>query len=381
MKALSLHIGLNKIDPEYYGDDGKLAGCHKDAAAMQVLAKSQGFKENKVFLDDKAKAAAVIKAIESAASKLASGDSFLLTYSGHGSQVEDINLGEEEDGLDETWCLFDRMLLDDELALLWSKFKPGVRITVLSDSCHSGSVTRALFRPPGAAEPVVRARLLPERLRQFAMKNWAAVYRAIQMRTPKETDLKIKATVLLISGCQDHQLSLDGDDNGLFTENLLKVWDNAKFEGTCKRLRAEIIARMPAEQKPNYKRVGAPNGAFESAPALRPASAPALPRPSKAKSTAKRGIARALPAAAAQETPLAFVLRELEINGLSNPQPATNIKKFFAEMEKIDSQLGSPSRTAVFRELYNAAFDLRISFADLIKGRYPTPSDLAAVAG
>ena len=50
---------------------------------------------------------------------------------------------EESDRRDETWVLYDRQLLDDELFALWSKFKPGVRIFVLSDSCHSGSVTRA----------------------------------------------------------------------------------------------------------------------------------------------------------------------------------------------------------------------------------------------
>lgn len=379
MKAISLHLGLNKIDRKHYGNDGTLAGCHKDAVAMQALAKSQKFKENKILLDDKAKAAAVIKAIESAAAKLVSGDSFFLTYSGHGSQVEDVNVGEEKDGLDETWCLYDRMLLDDELASLWAKFKAGVRITVLSDSCHSGTVTRALFRPPGSAEPQARARLLPEALRQTAVTNWASVYRAIQMRTPKEEDIKIKATVLLISGCQDHQLSLDGDDNGLFTETLLEVWDDGHFTGTCKRLRAEIIALMPPEQQPQYNRVGAPNGPFETSQALRPG---AVPTPVSPRSRdARRGVMRAVPAAADGETPLDFVLRELEINGLRDPQPDTNIKKFFAEMEKIDQQLGSPSRTAVFRELYNAAFDLRIGFADLINGRYPTPAALAAVAG
>jgi len=44
--------------------------------------------------------------------------------------------------MDETWVLYDRQLVDDELYKIWSKFKPGVRILVLSDSCHSGTVPR-----------------------------------------------------------------------------------------------------------------------------------------------------------------------------------------------------------------------------------------------
>ena len=39
---------------------------------------------------------------------------FLLTYSGHGGQINDVN-NDEPDGLDETWALYDRELVDDEL--------------------------------------------------------------------------------------------------------------------------------------------------------------------------------------------------------------------------------------------------------------------------
>ncbi len=50
----------------------------------------------------------------------------------------------EEDRSDETWVAFDRQIVDDELYALWGKFAPGVRILVLSDSCHSGTANRSI---------------------------------------------------------------------------------------------------------------------------------------------------------------------------------------------------------------------------------------------
>jgi hypothetical protein len=71
-------------------------------------------------------------------------DIFLLTYSGHGGQVPDTN-GDEPDRKDETWVLYDGELVDDELHELYTQFKSGTRVVVLSDSCHSGTVTRAMY--------------------------------------------------------------------------------------------------------------------------------------------------------------------------------------------------------------------------------------------
>ncbi len=109
---------------------------------MAAIAKKQGFESSSLLLTKAATVAAVVDAIQAAAKKLAKGDLFLLTYSGHGGQVPDKNF-DEVDRADETWVLYDRQLVDDELYTLYSKFKSGVRILVLSDSCHSGTVVRA----------------------------------------------------------------------------------------------------------------------------------------------------------------------------------------------------------------------------------------------
>jgi hypothetical protein len=64
------------------------------------------------------------------------------------------------------------------------------------------------------------------------------------------------AAVILISGCQDGQESRDGDHNGAFTEQLLHVWNNGKFEGNYARFHAIITAGMPRSQKPNLFTLG-----------------------------------------------------------------------------------------------------------------------------
>ena len=147
-KGLSLHIGVNICSGDHYGGwEGPLQFCEADAESALEIAKSLPFKESIPLMTKAATRDAVIQGIKDAARNLESGDLFFLTYAGHGGQIRDTN-NDEADGADETWCLYDGQLLDDELDMLWSDFKPGVRILVLSDSCHSGTVTRDLDANP-----------------------------------------------------------------------------------------------------------------------------------------------------------------------------------------------------------------------------------------
>ena len=270
-RGVSLHIGLNRVDPAHYqGWDGALTACEFDANDMRAIAESQGF-EPRSLLTQEATSDAVLTAIERAAGELGQGDLFLCTYSGHGGQVPDRN-GDEEDRSDETWVAYDRQIVDDELYTLWGRFAPGARIFVLSDSCHSGTVVRdieAEVPPPvstteKAAAESPRYKAMPRDVMIATYRANARLYDAIQERLPGAEQADPAATVLLISGCRDDQLSLDGFSNGLFTENLRAVWDDGAWEGGGHaQFREAIRARMPAKQQPNYFRVGAANPGFE----------------------------------------------------------------------------------------------------------------------
>ncbi len=276
-KALSLHMGLNGVSGAAYGGwDGPLAACEFDANDMATLATKQGMKPT-LLLTKKATRAAMLSAMRGAAKTLVSGDFFFLTYSGHGGQVPDVN-GDEDDKKDETWCLYDGQLIDDELYAELGKFKSGVRVLVLSDSCHSGTVTREAIFPP-ATNPSQRPKNMPDAVAMRTYRDHQAFYDKIQRDVAAAAGKPVvdpdnalaqvaasgrlsaiastfDASLILISGCQDNQTSMDGEHNGAFTEQLLKVWNQGAFSGNYANLHARIKARMPASQTPNLFTLG-----------------------------------------------------------------------------------------------------------------------------
>lgn len=281
-RGLSLHIGLNAVSPAgYAGWSGELSACEFDAQDMAAIARSRGMKPT-LLLTRKASRAAVLAALRGAAQALKGGDFFFLTFSGHGGQVPDSS-GDEADKLDETWCLFDGQLIDDELYAELARFAAGVRVLVLSDSCHSGTVTRAA-PPPAASVPGVRPRLMPPAVAMRVYREHQAFYDKLQAdvavgagRAPVDPDAalalvavsprltaivgRFEAAVILISGCQDNQTAMDGEFNGAFTEKLLLVWRDGRFVGNYATFQARIRALLPPTQSPNLYALG-PAGAF-----------------------------------------------------------------------------------------------------------------------
>jgi hypothetical protein len=141
-KGYALAIGLNRVDPNHYvgAQVQELFGCEPDAEDMRDMALSQGL--TTCFLPTaQATRKNVLDKLDNLAQTLKPGDLLVVSYSGHGGYVEDRN-DDEDDGLDETWCLYDGQLIDDELHGAWMKFQPGVRILLFSDSCFSGTICK-----------------------------------------------------------------------------------------------------------------------------------------------------------------------------------------------------------------------------------------------
>jgi hypothetical protein len=260
--GISLHVAVNRCDPDHYsGWSGPLFACENDADDMYKLAIAQNF-DATILKTEEATRPAVKKSIEDAATKLKPGDFFLLTYSGHGGQLKDYD-GDEKDGKDETWCLYDGQLLDDELNIFWSMFARGVRILLLSDSCHSGSVSKGGSGDSGE-DPYAGeiCRDMPRNAAVATSKKNREFYANLQLGLPDPRP-PIEASVRLISGCQDHQKSSEGDGNGRFTRALTTVWSGGEYSGSYSELHKEICAALPEKQQPNHMVVGMSDDAYD----------------------------------------------------------------------------------------------------------------------
>ena len=273
-RGISIHIGLNYLDVEHYGSEvSSLSTCEQDAKDMQSIALSQNFKSSFLLLSENATREAVKSAIASASEELSSGDILLLTYSGHGGFVLDES-GDEDDNLDETWCLYDGQLLDDELYYLWSIFDEGVRIFIISDSCHSGTVAKANPEGLEADSKIFQKKLLSQDLAEEVYLRNKGFYSDLEKfyGVKEERDDNIKASIKLFAACQDPQVSytMTFAKNSIFTEKIKEVWDDGRFTGNYseffEKIKDEVLALdfLPTVQTPNLFSVGTENEEFDS---------------------------------------------------------------------------------------------------------------------
>ena len=257
-KGLAICIGVNSINPEHYGTNGELYICEKDADDMHNLLMLNGFTSLKLTTK-KATRKNVKNAILDASKELKEGDIIVVYYSGHGGKVPNLPspYDIEYDNIDETWCLWDAQLLDDELRNLWAGFEKGVRIVLLSDSCHSGSIAKApidienLDNEEEEEEGFIRKKAISDKVAKDTFERNEEFYRKLAQEINKSDIMKkpVKAFVKQISGCQDTEYSYTGETNSAFTEALIYVWDEGRFEGTYKdfylKIREQLFNQHP----------------------------------------------------------------------------------------------------------------------------------------
>jgi hypothetical protein len=274
-KGLSLHIGLNELDPEHYGNwQANLKAAVEDASILsQLFSQPNEYDQidSTLLTDAAATRAAVTDFLKMAAQKLQPGDLFLLSFSGFGGQVPDLN-DPTPDAFCETWCLYDGQLLENELNNLWAAFRPGVKILVIKDSCHSGKLAR--LPTDQIHQEIVeslenkgfRVRYMPWQKsvgiylsnKQFYDGITADLYKGYETTSPA-----IKASVRQFEASASNQPAWENDHFGIFTEALIGVWDYGRFNGTYDELFNAIKMRMPEIQSPQQLRVGGVNRALD----------------------------------------------------------------------------------------------------------------------
>jgi hypothetical protein len=249
----ALCIGIN----DYPGTNSDLAGCVNDVNDWAEALQGRGFAVEKL-LDKKATGAAMRKAIEATVAKGKRGDTVVIQYSGHGSYVPDED-GDEPDGTDECLCPHDIRtngpITDDELFDLYSAKEYGVKLVIISDSCHSGSVAKfaPITTPPtirGMDAPQRKVRFLPPST--FLSQGDTAklgVRRAARSSRPPG-----RYAGLLIAGCQDTEYSydayFDGRPNGAFTFVALRALASLGADAPYRKWFGEIRKALPSQQYP-----------------------------------------------------------------------------------------------------------------------------------
>lgn len=164
----ALLIGIN-----YFGQRGQLRGCINDVKNMSTyLNQNFGYaREDMVILtDDQQNPMSIptkqniLRAMHWLVKEARPNDSLFFHYSGHGGQTPDLD-GDEDDGYDEVIYPVDFRvqghIVDDEMhRIMVQSLSPGVRLTAIFDSCHSGSAldlpyiysTQGVLKEPNLAK-------------------------------------------------------------------------------------------------------------------------------------------------------------------------------------------------------------------------------------
>ena len=255
MAKKALCVGIN--DYPYDGSD--LNGCVNDAKAWaDLLISHYDFPSANVkfLLDSEATKARILAGLKALLAGAQAGDALVFTNSSHGTYIPDTS--GDEPKYDEAMCPYDcatNLIVDDELRSIFQDLPKGVHVTVISDSCFSGSVTRvpvAEFIPGQKTPDDRRVRFLSPALRgQPVLENPWKARPKIREKYPES-----RMKEILLSGCSDKEYSYDaligGKYHGAMTYYALKAIQEANYTITYRQLRDRLLFMLDDEGYPQH---------------------------------------------------------------------------------------------------------------------------------
>jgi hypothetical protein len=235
----ALLIGINA-----YISQRNLNGCVNDIEDMAgYLVNKQGFASDDIRLvaDERATADGIRERVAWLVKGVSPGDTVMLHYSGHGTLFPVRDAAGKVTAVHGSICPVDfdwtvpHAIFETELREAINKTPKDAEFIFVSDSCHSGNLTREMkpgepkFRPRGLVPPV-----------------------DIAWRLKTARDLGIKPTTIevhdncgFISGCKEDQTSADADfgarSNGALTYYLLQNLGGAGGSKAVKPLIEEVV--------------------------------------------------------------------------------------------------------------------------------------------
>jgi hypothetical protein len=257
----ALCVGIN----DYPVAGADLKGCVNDATAWaRLLTDHYDFAHGDIttLTNKQATKQGILTHIDRLLKGTRKGDVIAITVSSHGTYVAD-NLSPDpgdEPNYDEAICPYDMrddLLVDDELRQRFANIKAGVRLTMVSDSCYSGSVTRDLLeetpddRRPRFVRPAAIGRPeLSEQQLAAARGKAAAASTASTPATPAtgEVHPESKMHEVLVTGCRDDQTSFDARFgrvyHGAMSYFALSEIAKANYDITYRQLWDRVVVQL-----------------------------------------------------------------------------------------------------------------------------------------
>jgi hypothetical protein len=221
MTKTALLIGIN-----YFNTSSALNGCINDIETVTAYLVKNGY-SCKQLRDDKPDALPtamnILNEMMSLTNRAKAGDSLFFHYSGHGTQIRDLD-GDEKDGMDECICPSDYQtsgVITDDLIrkYLVDAVPENVSLFALMDCCNSGT-------------------------------NFDMRYNVTQGRDNSISIVQDKSCkkpsgrVVMISGCRDDQTSADayisGEYRGAMTTSFINTINNssnASYKSLIRKMR------------------------------------------------------------------------------------------------------------------------------------------------
>ncbi|GIC87314.1 caspase family protein [Aspergillus udagawae] len=276
----ALLIGIN-----YIGQPNQLRGCINDVTNMSTfLHERYGYRrEDMVILTDDQKhplsiptKANILRAMHWLVKDAQPNDSLFLHFSGHGGRTPDLD-GDEEDGYDDVIYPVDYRvaghIVDDDMhSIMVRPLRPGVRLTVIFDSCHSGTAldlpyvysTQGILKEPNLAKEAAQdlfsaiSSYGKGDLGGVAMTAIGFLKKAAKGDSARQRTVMTKtspADVVMFSGSKDTQTSADtfqdGEARGALSWAFIKSlrqWPNQSYLQLLNSIRAQLDGKYT--QKP-----------------------------------------------------------------------------------------------------------------------------------
>jgi hypothetical protein len=253
MTKRALFVGIN----DYPGTFNDLSGCVNDANDWAKLLRNDfGFSDNiTMLINADATKEKILSALRDLVTSAKGGDVVVFTYAGHGSQVPDQGVLDESDNLDETLYVYDgKDIIDDEIRDIIRQIDRDAHLMVISDSCHSGGITREILKRAyesdrEAAETALKPRYMPPRDKRVA-------------EAVKGSRMPIRRRVLypesempevLLTGCNANESSYDayihGSHNGVMSAMAISLIKSNPKQ-TYRELHRKLREKLPSSRYP-----------------------------------------------------------------------------------------------------------------------------------